>query len=151
MRPSSIPDAENWGHRIVISAPDGDLLNPDIAPVEVIADEHGLNIRLVPDPGDLERMAAGVPLWLTLYTHRLPMFSVCVPVDDVAGDHPGWSTRLSSADSATFEVLCGDAVVGTFMWTAPIPHPTIAAHAMAAGLTAAGIEGPPAPPSPPPA
>jgi hypothetical protein len=80
MRPTPIPEAEVWdgGVRVVFAAPDGDLTNPDIAPVEVVADraDDGVtprfHVRAVLEAGDLETLAAGGNVWLTMWGTVVP-------------------------------------------------------------------------------
>ncbi|GAB2964375.1 hypothetical protein [Saccharothrix stipae] len=87
MRPTSIPAEAVWkgARRIVLAAPDGDLLNPDIAPLEVVIDEVTVNgetaprfnVRCALEPGDLEKLAAGGHVWVSFYGGMVPM---CVDV-----------------------------------------------------------------------
>lgn len=80
MRPTPIPDEEIWegGHRLVVAPPGGDLTGEEtgIEPVEAIVDVLAGPVRFclrwVPEADDLERMAAGEPLWMILYAERLP-------------------------------------------------------------------------------
>ena len=80
MRPTPIPDAEvPYGSvRIVVAPPDGDLTNPDIAPVEVLAERAAdgvspmFHIRCALDAGDLEQLAAGGNVWLTMWGAVVP-------------------------------------------------------------------------------
>ncbi len=83
MRPSPIPDGEIWppdARRIVVAPPDGDLLNPLIAPVEALASVAPdgapcLSVRCVLEPGDLEALQAGAVIWLTFYGGAMPPFA----------------------------------------------------------------------------
>ncbi len=82
MRPSTIPDAEVWegARRVVVSGPDGDLTG-DIRPVEVLIDRAAdgdtrICSRVVLDPGDLERLAAGESFWLVFRADHLHPFDV---------------------------------------------------------------------------
>lgn len=87
MRPVPIPESLVWegGERRVMSAPDGDLLNPDIAPVEVIVDWPVMggdrvpcfNVRCALDSGDLAKLAEGGHVWISFYG-QFPPFSVDV-------------------------------------------------------------------------
>ena len=88
MRPIPIPDdlIPEGGKRFVISAPDGDLTNDQIRPVEAVAaiDDQGVRLSMLValEPGDLERLAlmhrdVGVSgVWLTMWTNQLPPFAV---------------------------------------------------------------------------
>lgn len=85
MRPTPIPDDAVWegGRRVVFSAPDGDLLNPTIAPVEAIIDRAGdgtprVCVRCTLEPGDLEKLAAGGHVWVAFYGAGLVPFNVDV-------------------------------------------------------------------------
>jgi hypothetical protein len=86
MRATPIPDAEIWegATRRVIAPPDGDLTNPDIAPVEVLIDrvKTGLcmSARCELEGDDLEKLRAGGVVWVSFYGTQLVPFSV-----DVAG------------------------------------------------------------------
>ncbi|WP_367128313.1 hypothetical protein [Saccharothrix sp. HUAS TT1] len=87
MRPTSIPAEAVWsgGKRVVLAAPDGDLTNPDIQPLEVIVDQvqigdqavNRFNVRCALEPGDLEKLTAGGHVWVSLYGAMVPM---CVDV-----------------------------------------------------------------------
>lgn len=85
MRPTPIPDAEVWegAVRRVISPPDGDLTNPDIAPVEAVIDRSpstgavNLSVRMELEDDDLEKLAAGGMVWVTFWGHIVP-FAVTV-------------------------------------------------------------------------
>lgn len=83
MRPSSIPDDEVWegAKRVVFSGPDGDLTG-DIRPAEMLVD-HGpqgqiIRARIVLDPGDAERLAAGEPFWVSFWADHLHPFDVAM-------------------------------------------------------------------------
>lgn len=83
MRPAPIPDDEIWdgSRRIVVSAPDGDLTNSLIAPIEMLVDvvpSTGgpcFSARCVLDPGDLEKLQEGKHVWVSFYG-GVPPFSV---------------------------------------------------------------------------
>lgn len=83
MRPAPIPDAAVWpgAQRMVIAPPDGDLTNPDIAPVEALVDQASigrrLSVRCVLEDGDLEILARGGAVWVSFYGVMVP-FSVDV-------------------------------------------------------------------------
>jgi hypothetical protein len=84
MHPAPIPDDAVWegSHRMVMGPPDGDLTNPDIAPVEVLVDRSSIgglrySTRCVLDPGDLATLQAGGAVWVSFYGAVVP-FSVDV-------------------------------------------------------------------------
>lgn len=86
MRPTTIPDAAlgEAMRRVVVAAPDGDLLGENgIAPVEALVyrlpntGELVYQLRVVLEDGDLERLTAGKPIWLTVLG-RLPPFELNV-------------------------------------------------------------------------
>ncbi len=65
--------------RIVVGPPEGSDPTGDIRPVEMLmalSDESSANYlfraRFILDDGDLERLAAGEPFWLTLWSHVVP-------------------------------------------------------------------------------
>lgn len=78
MRPTPIPDDEVWpGHqRMVIGPPVGEPVHGEIRPVEMLVSIDGrppvFSARCVLDPGDLERLAAGEPFWISLWGHVVP-------------------------------------------------------------------------------
>lgn len=94
MRPTPIPDREVWygALRRVFAAPDGDLTNPDIAPVEVLADQQDgdvrIHVRCELEDGDLERLTAGGTVWITTWGGLLP-FAVNVAGP---GEPLAWAT-----------------------------------------------------------
>jgi hypothetical protein len=67
---------------MVIAPPNGDLLDEEIAPVEVLMTDDGMFLRLVLEDGDIERLQDGKPIWLCLRTKHLPVFSIGVEGDD---------------------------------------------------------------------
>lgn len=82
MRPSPIPDDEIWegSRRVVIGAPDGSLDGP-IRAAEVLIDVSQIggcriSARITLDPGDLERLAAGEPFWVSFLADHLHPFDV---------------------------------------------------------------------------
>ncbi len=83
MRPAPIPDAMVWegARRVVIAPPDGDLTNPDIAPVEAVVDRSPgvpvLSVRCVLEDDDLDKLQAGGNVWISFVGHMVP-FSVTV-------------------------------------------------------------------------
>jgi len=90
MRPAPIPAEAVWdgATRRVFSAPDGDLLNPLIAPVEAVIDRASdgvvrVNVRCVLEDGDLEKLASGGHVWVSFYGGLIP-FNVDVTGPDGA-------------------------------------------------------------------
>lgn len=91
MRPAPIPDDAIWdgAQRVIMSAPDGDLTNAHIPPVEVLVDSVALggrgglrySARCVLEPGDLEKLAAGGHVWVSFHGGVVP-FSVDVTGPD---------------------------------------------------------------------
>lgn len=86
MRPTPIPDEEIWegAARMVIGPPAGTAPTDDtIRPVEVLV-EHApdggfiFRSRVVLEPGDLERLAAGEPFWVSQWGHQLQPFDVAM-------------------------------------------------------------------------
>lgn len=81
MRPAPIPTEAVWegGRRIVMAPPDGDMFHPDIAPLEMIADQVSIGVRFSArcalEEGDLEKLAAGGHVWVSFVGHVVP-FSV---------------------------------------------------------------------------
>lgn len=83
MRPAPIPDSDVWdgSRRIVIAPPDGDLTSTDIAPVEALigqAEDGGplISVRCVLEPGDLDKLAKGGPVWVTFLSPQLVPFAI---------------------------------------------------------------------------
>lgn len=80
MRPTPIPDAEVWDGAVrrVLTAPGGDLADPDIAPVEALIDRSpstgavNLSVRCVLEDGDLEKLQAGGTVWITFWGVMVP-------------------------------------------------------------------------------
>jgi hypothetical protein len=89
MRPAPIPDRAIWAgaKRIVLSAPDGDLTNPHIPPLEALVDLSPsvgclrFSARCVLEPGDLDKLAGGGEVWVSFYG-GVPPFSVDVTGPD---------------------------------------------------------------------
>lgn len=85
MRPGTIPDRMVWSgaKRVVMSAPNGDLTDDTVAPVECVVDcppSLGVlvySVRCVMEPGDLERLHRGGEVWVSFYG-GMPPFSVAV-------------------------------------------------------------------------
>lgn len=106
MRPIPVPfhieAAYPAAHKDVIGAPNGDLLDTEIAPVEVLHDpaamtwkgQPGAGFRMywVPEEGELEALFAGGVLEITVVTEELPTTSVVVfaPVQ-ILGEGEGGS------------------------------------------------------------
>lgn len=86
MRPTPIPDNEVWDGAVrrVFAAPDGDLTNPDIAPVETLIDRSptsgavNLSVRCVLEDGELEKLQAGGTIWLTFWGVMVPWSATVV-------------------------------------------------------------------------
>lgn len=90
MRPTVIPDwlAELYPDHIrrVIAAPDGSLTNPEISPVEALVGpieisgvtSSAFRLATVLEPGDLERLAAGACVVITLIGGGMQPFDVNV-------------------------------------------------------------------------
>lgn len=82
MRPTPIPDDEvpDGYRRIVMTAPDGDLTG-EIRPAEALVHAPGggeqriFSFRIVLEDGDLARLAAGEPFWLSFWG-GVPPFDV---------------------------------------------------------------------------
>lgn len=88
MIPTTIPDEliEPDSLRRVIAAPNGDLLDDKIRPVEALVsrdpdtDLVAIKVRLELEDGELERLASGRPVWLTMLGGLAP-FDVQVEGD----------------------------------------------------------------------
>lgn len=75
MRPTTIPDAEIFdGHRrIVMGPPRGHDVTGDIRPLEMLAGPDGVyRARIVLEDGDLDRLVAGEPFWISFWGHVVP-------------------------------------------------------------------------------
>ena len=87
MRPTPIPDNEVWSGAVrrVIAPPDGDLTNPDIAPVEALVDRDphsgalNLSVRCTLDDDDLATLQAGGVIWLTFWGAMVPWSATVAP------------------------------------------------------------------------
>ena len=74
MIPTTIPDEliKPDSQRHVIAAPNGDLLDDNIRPVEALIERDpptdlvAIKVRLVLEDGELERLTSGKPVWLTM-------------------------------------------------------------------------------------
>lgn len=74
MIPTSIPDelVEPGTVRRVFAAPNGDMLDDDIRPCEALISADpatglaAVRVRLVLEPGELERLTDGRAVWLTM-------------------------------------------------------------------------------------
>lgn len=95
MKPTAIPSAEVWAgaERVVISPPNGDLTDDAIRAVDALVDVvevrgHGharrFAMRIALEPGDLERLAAGEPFWLSIMAMQLPPFDIGFAQEDGA-------------------------------------------------------------------
>lgn len=90
MRPALIPDSDiaEGSKRITIMPPGGSL-DSEVSPVEALLTGHPdyeiapgqpvklFSIRCVLEDGDLAKLAAGEPVWITFFEHVVP-FSVRV-------------------------------------------------------------------------
>lgn len=84
MRPMMIPDelVQPGSVRRIVAAPDGDLTNDDIRPVESLITEGSgglaqLSMMLELEDGELEHITAGGKIWLTMLGGIAP-FNVLV-------------------------------------------------------------------------
>jgi hypothetical protein len=84
VRVATIPDDEIWAGatRIVMNPPDGDLTNPTIRAIEMLADRapdgtQTFSARCVLEPEDLAALQAEGTVWITFYG-GVPPFSVTV-------------------------------------------------------------------------
>jgi hypothetical protein len=85
MRPAPIPEDAVWegARRVVMSAPNGDLTDSTIAPVEAVLDRSEAtgalvySVRCVLEPGDLKALQEGGHIWVSFYG-GMPPFSVSV-------------------------------------------------------------------------
>lgn len=88
MIPTSIPDdlIEPGTVRRVFAAPNGDLLDDQIRPCEALISRHpetdlaAVHVRLDLEAGELEKLNAGEPVWLT-------MLGGLAPFDVRVGEH----------------------------------------------------------------
>ena len=90
MRPTPIPDDEivPGTVRLTIAPPGGDFFDPDVSPIEALLErgEGRVNrywVRLIPEGDDLARLNRGDPLWFTVISHQMPVFSVDFVVKSV--------------------------------------------------------------------
>ena len=64
---------------MVLSAPGGDLLDNEVRPVEaILVEEDGTRqflCKVVLEDGDLDRLAAGVPIWIS-FSHAMVPWSI---------------------------------------------------------------------------
>ena len=84
MRPAPIPDEIAPGtRRAVVAAPNGDLTDDTIRPVEtLVTEEPGgrwYTVMLVLEPGDLDLLEAGHPIWLS-FAGGVPVFQVAAGI-----------------------------------------------------------------------
>jgi hypothetical protein len=87
MRPTPIPDHEIWegATRKVILPPDGDMTNPDIAPVEALVDRSPslgsvrLSVRCELEDDDLHQLQAGGTVWITFWGGMVPWSTSVLP------------------------------------------------------------------------
>lgn len=92
MNPTSIPDEEIFeGHkRIVIGPPPGHDPTGDIRSIEaLVANTPGMGTcfrtRWVPTEREVERLAAGEPIWVTQWTPRMVVFDVAMLDEEDVG------------------------------------------------------------------
>lgn len=84
MIPTPIPDAEIWegARRMVIAPPDGDFTSDDIRAVEALVDVTELgkrfSMRCLPEPGEVESIRAGAPIWVQILGEQLQPFALDV-------------------------------------------------------------------------
>jgi hypothetical protein len=81
MRPTPIPDhlVVDGTPRLVMAGPGGDLTGP-VRPVELLDDTAAngrLMMRVIPEEGDVEKLAAGGALWVCFYG-PVPVFTLDV-------------------------------------------------------------------------
>lgn len=82
MIPTPIPDEEIWpgAERVVIGPPAGEDPTGRIRPAEALIDEtdfgRTFHFRLVLEPGELERLQKGEPMWLSLIGNAVQPFDV---------------------------------------------------------------------------
>lgn len=138
MRPTPIPDSEVWegASRRVLAAPDGDLTNRDIAPVEALVDRSpstgalNLSVRCVLEGDDLAKLQAGGTVWLTFWGCMVPWSSTVVSApDDDQTDRCGntweydvdfavWCSRPIGHDGQCAGTVEGNGgLPATFTWT----------------------------------
>ena len=73
MDPTPIPTEEVWPNceRFVAMPPDGDMLNEEIRPAEMLRGLDGslpfVACRLMPNERELEQLKNGEPLWLIMF------------------------------------------------------------------------------------
>lgn len=75
MRPTTIPDNEilDGHHRIVMGPPAGADVTGDIRAVEMLAGpDRVFRARVILEPGDLERLAAGEAFWVSFWGAVVP-------------------------------------------------------------------------------
>lgn len=84
MIPTTIPDTEIWegATRRVFAAPNGDLTDDSIRPVEALIDAVGdgtarINVRCALEEGELEKLQAGGHVWISFLGGIFPF---CVDV-----------------------------------------------------------------------
>ncbi|MCU1488267.1 MAG: hypothetical protein JWN67_5013 [Actinomycetia bacterium] len=85
MNPTPIPDDEIFEdhRRVVIGPPAGHDPTGDIRSIEaLIADTPGMGkcfrTRWVPDAREIERLAAGEPIWVTQWAPQMVVFDVAM-------------------------------------------------------------------------
>lgn len=86
MQPVPIPDGvaeANGGHRVVFSAPDGDLISDEIRACEAMVTDDSITILIELDDADRVSAMNGLPIWLSILGRHLSPFSIefAQPVD----------------------------------------------------------------------
>lgn len=89
MRPTPIPPSEVFpGHeRLVIGPPVGHDPTGDIRSIEALV-AHTTDMgrcfrtRWLPTPREVERLAAGEPIWVTQWTQQMVVFDVAMTEED---------------------------------------------------------------------
>ena len=85
MVPTPIPDDEvfPYGQRVVIGPPPGEDITGDIRAVEAVAwhydNVNRYSMRVVLEDGDLERIQAGDPIWVTFLGSITPFYFTTEP------------------------------------------------------------------------
>lgn len=103
MRPTVWPDEEVWdgAERVVMSAPNGDLTHEVISAVECVKwtsevlSCHAYTLKLVLEPGDLEKLQAGDPVLLTFF-----------------GSMPPWDAQVGFSEQQQGDAAEGGVVSG---------------------------------------
>jgi hypothetical protein len=88
VRPTPIPADEipEGCRTLILTAPDGDLMNAEIAPIEVLIDQQpegpAIRCRMVLEDDDIEAIEAGARVfWFTLWGDHFHVFEMAFPVE----------------------------------------------------------------------